>query len=50
MDREEFERMKDEYYRLRGWDVASGLQTKKKLDELGLEDIMVDLEQRELVV
>jgi len=50
VNREEFERMKDEYYRLRGWDVTSGLQTKKKLDELGLEDIMVDLEQRELVV
>jgi len=50
VDREEFERMKDEYYRLRGWDVTSGLQTKKKLDELGLKDITVDLEQRGLAV
>ncbi len=50
VDREEFERMKDEYYKLRGWDIASGLQTKKKLGELGLEDITVDLEQRGFVV
>ena len=50
VDKEEFERMKDEYYQLRGWDVASGLQTRKKLDELGLKDIMVDLGQRGLVV
>jgi len=50
VDREEFERMKDEYYRLRGWDVTSGLQTKKKLGELGLKDITVDLEQRGLAV
>ncbi|MBW1855982.1 MAG: hypothetical protein JRJ00_15110, partial [Deltaproteobacteria bacterium] len=26
VDRKEFERMKDEYYLLRGWDVASGMQ------------------------
>jgi len=45
-----FERMKDEYYQLRGWDVASGLQTSKKLNELGLKDITVDLEYRGLVV
>jgi len=50
VDREEFERMKDEYYQLRGWDVISGLQTKKELEELGLKDIAIDLEQRGLVV
>ena len=50
VDIEGFERMKDEYYQLRGWNVASGLQTRKKLDELGLKDIMVDLEQGGLVV
>jgi aldehyde:ferredoxin oxidoreductase len=37
LDREEFEGMKDEYYRLRGWDVQSGMQTNKKLHELGLD-------------
>ena len=29
--------MKDEYYRLREWDVRSGMQTTKKLQELGLD-------------
>lgn len=50
VDREKFERMKDEYYQLRGWDVATGLQTKTKLKELGLQDIAKDLEQRGLIV
>jgi aldehyde:ferredoxin oxidoreductase len=40
VDREKFEKMKDEYYQLRGWDIQSGLQTKAKLVELGLEDIV----------
>jgi aldehyde:ferredoxin oxidoreductase len=47
---ERFEKMKDEYYQLRGWDVASGLQTKAKLKELGLKDIMEGLARRELIV
>ncbi len=50
VDREKFENMKSEYYQLRGWDVATGLQTKTKLIELGLEDIAEDLEQRGLLV
>jgi aldehyde:ferredoxin oxidoreductase len=44
LDRDEFERMKDEFYQVRGWDVASGLQTRAKLDELGLSDVADDLE------
>lgn len=36
LDRKEFDRMKDEYYSLRGWDVGTGLQKRDKLDELGL--------------
>ena len=50
VEREQFEKMKSVYYRLRGWDVASGLQTGVKLKELGLEDIARDLEARELIV
>jgi len=50
LDREKFERMKDEYYALRGWDVATGLQTKAKLQELGLQDIAAELETRGLAV
>ena len=46
---EEFEKMKSEYYQLRGWDVKSGLQTKNKLEELQLEDVAIDLETRGLL-
>jgi len=43
VDRGQFELMKDEYYRLRGWDVATGLQTESKLTELGLADVAREL-------
>jgi len=49
VDRKEFERIKDEYYHLRQWDVATGLQTKAKLEELGLEEVAQDLEERRLI-
>ena len=29
----------DEYYEWRGWDKASGLQTRERLEQLGLEDV-----------
>lgn len=29
----------DEYYQWRGWDVKSGLQTRAKMSELGLDDV-----------
>ncbi|MCK4964127.1 MAG: hypothetical protein KAS54_03525 [Dehalococcoidia bacterium] len=50
VDREKFETMKDEYYGLRGWDVASGLQTRAKLEEIGLRGIVSDLERRQLIL
>jgi aldehyde:ferredoxin oxidoreductase len=43
IDREEFEKLKDEYYALRGWDVATGLQKWARLSELGLKDIAQSL-------
>ena len=49
VDREAFERMKDEYYELGGWGVSTGLQTRAKLEDLGLHDVARDLEQRGLV-
>lgn len=39
LDRKEFEGMKDDYYRLRGWDIETGIPTGEKLVELGLEDV-----------
>ena len=49
LDRDEFERVKDEYYSLRGWDVGTGLQTRAKLQDLGLSDIIEDLDGRGLL-
>jgi aldehyde:ferredoxin oxidoreductase len=50
VDRTEFEKMKEEYYGLRGWDVATGLQTTAKLRELELQDVAIELESRNLAV
>ncbi len=50
LDRDKFEELKDEYYGLRGWDISTGLQTQAKLAELGLGDMVPDLERRGLVV
>lgn len=49
LDRGAFERMKDEYYRLRAWDGESGLQTKKKLKELGLDFLAGEMEEAGLL-
>jgi aldehyde:ferredoxin oxidoreductase len=49
VERQAFERMKDEYYQLRGWDVATGRQTRKKLDELELNDLVEALDHRGLM-
>jgi aldehyde:ferredoxin oxidoreductase len=46
VDRKKFESMKTEYYHLRGWDRETGLQTKGKLHQLGLDDVADDLEAR----
>ena len=43
LDREKFEQMKDEYYEQRGWNKETGLPTKEKLADLGLEDIAGNL-------
>lgn len=50
LDREKFDQMKREFYRLRGWDGATGLQTREKLEELSLKDIAGELEKKGLVV
>ena len=39
VDRDKFEEMKTEYYGIRGWDPATGLQKKGALEELGLADV-----------
>jgi len=49
VDRGVFECLKGEYYRLRGWDSATGRQTRAKLVDLGLDDIADELETRGLL-
>jgi len=48
-ERDKFEKMKDEYYQIRQWDVATGLQTRARLEELGLGGVADDLEGRGLL-
>lgn len=50
VDKNEFERMKDEFYAIRGWDIPSGLQKRTKLEELGLGDVARDLARLGLAV
>ena len=38
-DLDQWESMLDEYYELHGWDKATGLQTRKGLTALGMEDV-----------
>jgi aldehyde:ferredoxin oxidoreductase len=49
VERSVFEEMKDEYYRLRSWDVATGLPTETKLRELDLDDVASDMKERKLL-
>jgi aldehyde:ferredoxin oxidoreductase len=49
VDREEFEKMKDEFYQIRGWDVPSGLQRGAKLEELNLSEVAQKLESEGLL-
>ncbi len=46
VDRDEFERMKDEFYRIRGWEIASGFQKRSQLEALALADV-ADVMERE---
>ncbi|MEM3041513.1 MAG: aldehyde ferredoxin oxidoreductase N-terminal domain-containing protein [Nitrososphaerota archaeon] len=46
VNREKFEMMKNEYYSIRGWDIETGVPKKEKLEELGLEDVVSELQRR----
>jgi aldehyde:ferredoxin oxidoreductase len=49
VDREKWEDLKTEYYQLRRWDPATGLQTGKILEELDLIEVADDLDERGLL-
>lgn len=48
-DRQDFEKLKDEYYELRGWDVETGLPRAETLKNFDMEDIARDLAERGLL-
>jgi aldehyde:ferredoxin oxidoreductase len=43
LDRISLENMKDAYYEMRGWDIATGIPTPTKLRELDLDDLISQL-------
>ncbi|MFC1823423.1 aldehyde ferredoxin oxidoreductase N-terminal domain-containing protein [Thermodesulfobacteriota bacterium] len=49
VERDQFEKMKDEYYGIRGWDVSTGLQRKEQLEALGMDDVAEDLGHKGLL-
>ena len=49
IDRTDFEKLKSEFYELRGWEVKSGLPTGTRLLDLELGDVAADLKARDLL-
>ncbi|MFQ5710581.1 MAG: aldehyde ferredoxin oxidoreductase C-terminal domain-containing protein, partial [Candidatus Geothermarchaeales archaeon] len=45
LTREEYEKLLDTYYELRGWDKTTGIPTAKKLEELGIGDVVKGLKK-----
>ena len=43
ISRENLDKMLDEYYSFRGWDLKTGIPTPERLIELDLEDIARDV-------
>jgi aldehyde:ferredoxin oxidoreductase len=48
LSREDVDRWLDDYYDERGWDIETGIPTEKKLTELGLKDLVPDLNRAKL--
>jgi len=45
LTRDDVEKMFDDYYDERGWDIEKGIPTRKKLEDLDLNDVATDLEK-----
>ena len=45
LHKEKFDEMLDKYYELRGYDVKTGIPTRRKLEELGLKYVAEELEK-----
>jgi aldehyde:ferredoxin oxidoreductase len=46
LNRNEFEKLKDNYYKLAGWDIETGRPQRKTLEKLGLEGVADVLESQ----
>ena len=44
--KKQFEKMLDEYFAFRGWDLRTGIPTRKTLESLDLRDVADELEGR----
>jgi aldehyde:ferredoxin oxidoreductase len=44
-EKENWDRMLDEFYELHGWDKETGLQTRKNLIKMGMENVVQKLEK-----
>jgi aldehyde:ferredoxin oxidoreductase len=45
LSKQKYGEMLNEYYQLHGWDPETGLQTRKSLEDIGLEGVARDLEK-----
>ncbi len=46
LTRDDVEKMFDDYYDERGWDIEKGIPTMQKLEDLDLKDLAADLEKK----
>ena len=46
VDRNKYDEMFNEYYKLRGWNVTTGMPGRKRFEELDLKDVADDLENK----
>jgi aldehyde:ferredoxin oxidoreductase len=49
VDRDAFRTAMDQYYQLRDWDLKTGVPTRAKLGELGLEDVADELQASDVL-
>ncbi|MDP2718341.1 MAG: aldehyde ferredoxin oxidoreductase family protein [Dehalococcoidia bacterium] len=49
MQKDQVEKMLDEYYTLRGWDVKTGVPLRKTLERLDMKDVADDLDKRKIL-
>jgi aldehyde:ferredoxin oxidoreductase len=49
LSKEDCEKLLDDYYEERGWDIQTGIPTEKTLTESGLQEVAKDLKKRGLI-